>query len=136
MAKAASVERPYESMLIVPSDTPQKTIDEFVEKVKKVVSSTKGEFRGVQNWGRRRFTYPIQRQKEGVYLYLDFNGTNATVNELNTLFRVTDMILRHLTVDRKDVKTPPAVAPGEAVSATAAAPAAPATPSTEAPSAK
>src|SRR5690242_3014641 len=101
MAKSLAVERPYETLLVCPSDSPQKSIDEFVEKFKKTLATTNGTLRGVQVWGRRRLTYPIKRQKEGLFVYIDFNGSNQTVSELSTLCRVNDIILRQLTTERK-----------------------------------
>lgn len=122
MSKASKTERPYETMLICPSETAQKTVDEFVEKIKKSISDTKGTFNTVQVWGRRRLTYPIKRHKEGLYVYIDFKGSNSTEKELNNLFRVSDVVLRHLTVIKQkvDAPAPKAAAPAapEAASAT------------------
>jgi len=127
MSKAAAPERPYETMLICPSETAQKSIDEFVDKIKKTLSDTKGTFNTVQVWGRRRLTYPIKRQKEGLYVYLDYKGSNSSAKELSNLFHVSDMVLRHITVIKKKVETP-APKPASATAENA-------TPSTTSPSA-
>lgn len=119
MTKAAAPERPYETMLICSSETPQKSIDDFVEKIKKSITDTKGTFTSVQVWGRRRLTYPIKRNREGLYVYLDYQGSNSTEKELNNLFRVSDVVLRHLTTIKKKVDAP---APKPAASTEAAAP--------------
>ncbi len=103
MAKASLIERPYESLFICPSETSQKALDEFNEKVKKTIVDTNGVVRSVQSWGRRRLTYPIKHHREGTYVYVDFNGSNTSAEALNTLFRVSDVVLRHLTVERVDV---------------------------------
>ncbi len=108
MSKAASPERPYETMLICPSETPQKTIDDFMEKIKKSIADTKGTFNTVQVWGRRRLTYPIKRNREGLYVFMEYKGTNSTEKELNNLFHVSDVVLRHLTVIKKKVDAPAA----------------------------
>ena len=125
MAKSLAVERPYESMIICPSETSQKVVDEFVEKIKKSLTETKGTVNSVQIWGRRRLTYPIKRQREGLYVYVDFIGGFASVRELNNLYRVSDLVLRHLTVEKRKVETPepkdvssdPAAAPAVATQA-------------------
>ncbi len=130
MAKPPVVERPYETLFICPVDTPQKTVDAFIEKVKSTITQEKGTFRSLQVWGRRRMTYPIKRQKDGIYIYFDFNGGSKSTTALDTLFHVTDFVLRHMTVLREDGPAPvPAAATvteGQAIAAVAPEAAAPA----------
>lgn len=130
MAKPPVAERPYETIFICPVDTPQKTVDALIEKIKAIIALEKGTFRSLQVWGRRRMTYPIKRQKDGIYIYIDFNSNNKVPEALKTLFHVSDFVLRHMTVLREDAPVIPAAstvtdasAP-EAVAAGAVAPAA------------
>jgi small subunit ribosomal protein S6 len=123
MAKSLPVDRAYETLLIFPADIPQKTIDTFIEKIKSTLAPAKGVLRGVQVWGRRRLTYPVKHQKDGLYVYIDYTGMPTAPQALKTLFHVTDFVLRHLTTD-KVVMRPP-YRPRVATPETAAAPAAP-----------
>ena len=136
MAKSLPVERAFETLLIFPSDIPQKTIDGFIEKIKTTLAPSKGVLRGVQVWGRRRLTYPVKHQRDGLYVYIDYTGTPSAPESLKTLFRVTDFVLRHLTTDKVVMRPPyrPRVATPEGAAAapatgeqSAAAPASPAT---------
>lgn len=131
MAKTLSVERTYESLFICPSDTPQKNIDGFIEKVKTTIAPTKGILRGVQIWGRRRLTYPIKHQRDGLYVFLDFTGEKGTPESLKNLYRVTDFVIRFMTTDKVNLRPPYVPKPIQAAApagteGTAAAPAAPA----------
>jgi small subunit ribosomal protein S6 len=106
MAKPQKVDRAFESLFICPSDTPQKTIDNFIEKIKTALAPSKGILRGVQVWGRRRLTYPIKHHKDGLYIFIDFTGERGAPESLKTLFRVTDFILRHLITHKVVLKPP------------------------------
>ncbi len=94
---------PYEAMFICPVDIPQKDIDVIIDKVKKTVTDSGATLNGLQVWGRRRLAYPIKRQREGIYVYVDFSGNNTSASVLTQFFRVTDKVIRHLVV-RKDEK--------------------------------
>ncbi len=94
---------PYEAMFICPADIPQKDIDGIMEKLKKTLVEAGASVTSVQNWGRRRLSYPIKRHREGIYLYADFAGSNSCAAVLTNFFRVTDKVIRHLIV-RKDEK--------------------------------
>jgi small subunit ribosomal protein S6 len=105
MTKSLAAERPYESLFICPLDASTKTVDAFVEKLKSVITNENGKIISVQNWGRRRLTFPIKRQKEGIYMYIDWDGSGKSAEAANALFRVTDVVLRHMTVLREDFKS-------------------------------
>jgi small subunit ribosomal protein S6 len=106
MAKVKMAERPYESLFICPVDVPQTTIDAFIEKLKSTLTQVKATIRGVQVWGRRRLSYPIKHQRDGLYIYVDYNGPVESVAVLNNLFRVSDLILRHIITERVEIPPP------------------------------
>ena len=106
MAKHIAAERAYETLFVCPTDTPQKTIDTFVEKIKTTIAPTKGVLRSVQIWGRRKLTYPIKHQKDGLYIFIDYTGEPGTAESLRTLFRVTDFVIRHVTTDKLNLRPP------------------------------
>jgi small subunit ribosomal protein S6 len=106
MSKVAKVERPYESLFICPVDAPQKNLDAFVEKVKATLAQVDAQVRSVQVWGRRRLIYPIKHHKDGLYIYVDFNGKKNSVEALQNLFRVNDIVLRYLTTERVELPPP------------------------------
>ncbi len=106
MSKPLPIERAYESMFICPSDTPQRTIDAFVEKIKTALEPVKGTVKTVQVWGRRRLVYPIKHNRDGLYVFIDFIGQGGSPDALKKLFLITDFILRFIITD-KVVLTPP-----------------------------
>jgi len=138
MAKHLPAERAYETLFVCPTDTPQKTLDTFIEKIKTAIAPTKGVLRSVQVWGRRKLTYPIKHQKDGLYIFIDYTGERGTAEALKTLFHVTDFVIRYVTTDKLNLRPPyvrkmPTTAEtpeGAAAGATATAVAAP--PATEA----
>ncbi len=106
MAKPLAAERSYECLFVCPSDTPQKTIDTFIEKIKTAIAPTKGVLRSVQIWGRRKLTYTIKHQKDGLYIFIDFTGERGTAEALRKLFHVTDFVIRHMVTDKVNLRPP------------------------------
>jgi small subunit ribosomal protein S6 len=86
----------YETVFILPADaTPQK-VDEFIDKVKAVISKGGGETTVLDKWGRRRLAYPVKRHREGFYVFLMFKAPGAVLAELTQLFRVNEDVFRHI----------------------------------------
>lgn len=87
----------YETLFIVhPEKGPR--IKEFIERFKKVVESKEGTIALVDEWGVRDLAYRIEKQGKGFYTLLRYNSTGAAVVELERNLKLTDGILRYLTV--------------------------------------
>lgn len=87
----------YETLFVVhPEKGPR--MKEFVEKFKKVIESKEGTVAQVDEWGARDLAYRIEKQGRGFYTLLRYNTTGAGVEELERNLKLTDGILRYLTV--------------------------------------
>lgn len=94
--------REYEILYLVRSATPEKEINEVSERLARCVQTQKGKIFFARNWGRRTLSYPIQKQKDGVYLHLDFAGTGEMVAEMERVLRLDERVVRFLTVQLDD----------------------------------
>ncbi|OGR83308.1 MAG: 30S ribosomal protein S6 [Elusimicrobia bacterium RIFCSPLOWO2_01_FULL_64_13] len=88
----------YESIFICPGEMPQDKIEAALEKTKAVISRSNGHIVTAELWGRRKLAYPIKRNREGHYAYLLFSSSPGVPAQLDRHYRVTDTILRGLTV--------------------------------------
>ena len=88
----------YESVLIIKPQLSDTEVNELVEKTKKIISTDGGEVLAEDRWGRRKLSTPIKAIREGNYIQLKFNGTPSVLNKLEHHYRVTDSILRNMTV--------------------------------------
>jgi small subunit ribosomal protein S6 len=88
----------YESVLILKPTLSDTEVNELLEKTKKIISSDGGEVLGEDRWGRRKLSTPIKANREGNYIQLKFNGSPSVLNKLDHHCRVTDAIMRNMTV--------------------------------------
>jgi small subunit ribosomal protein S6 len=96
----------YETIFILdPSLGDEKTLEE-IEKAKSIITSANGEVLDVQKWGKRKLAYEIHKKREGIYALLRFKGTGTVVSELERSFRISEPVMRFLTV--VDTGEPPA----------------------------
>lgn len=77
---------------------------EFIERFKKVVEGQEGTVSHVDEWGLRDLAYRIDKQGKGFYTLFQYNSSARAVEELERNLRLTDGILRYLTV-RADEET-------------------------------
>jgi small subunit ribosomal protein S6 len=87
----------YETLFVVhPERAPR--VKEFIERFKKVIEGQEGTVSQVEEWGLRDLAYRIQKQGKGFYTLLQYRSTGRAVEELERNLRLTDGILRYLTV--------------------------------------
>ena len=94
--------RAYECVYIIDPALEEQAIKEKETKLREIVTSRKGAVHKVDNWGKRRLAYPINKCQEGTYTVVKFSGDNEILAELNRVFRFDDGILRHMIVVDSD----------------------------------
>jgi len=92
-------------MYIVDPDTADDKIAKLNEAVEKLINKEGGNVVKVDDMGRRKLAYPINKKNEGYYVLFEIEGTGQEIAELERRMRVNDMIIRFMTVrvdeDRK-----------------------------------
>jgi small subunit ribosomal protein S6 len=100
----------YETLFIVhPEKGPR--VKEFIERFKKVIEGQEGVVSQVEEWGLRDLAYRIQKQGKGYYVLLQYRASGRAVEELERHLRLTDGILRYLTVRDNEANQAAAQAP-------------------------
>lgn len=90
--------RKYEIIFVLRTDVPEEDVDKVIAQMQSVVSSTGGEIEKVEKMGRRHLAYAIERQREGYYVLFVLNGAGDTVKEFERRLKVTDAVIKFLTV--------------------------------------
>ena len=90
--------RRYELIYIVASDATEQQIADLHTQVEEIVGRFSGTLDKSENWGRRRLAYEIGPHKEGTYVLEVITGTGDLMKEIDRRLRVSDQVIRHLTV--------------------------------------
>ena len=95
--------RNYEIIFIVRPDVVEEEIDKLIAQMEGVVGATGGKLDKVEKMGRRRLAYRVSRQREGFYVLFYVQGTGDTVKEFERRLKVTDAVIKHLTICTDDI---------------------------------
>ena len=97
----------YETVVVIQPKLSDPEVAEFIDKTKKNIAKGGGEILTEDRWGRRKLAYPIKHVRDGYYYYVRFQAPGALVQKMSQQFRITDEILRSMTVLAPDRKPPP-----------------------------
>src|SRR3954470_3099077 len=90
--------RIYEELFIVKPDAPDEEVDAFVETIKTQLTTAGATVDKVDKWGKRRLAYRVDKYREGTYVLFQFTSEPTGVRELERRLRVSDIVLKFLTV--------------------------------------
>ncbi len=90
--------RTYELMFIVRPDMADEDLDKLISTLENQVTTTGGTVKSVERMGKRRLAYIVRRFQDGVYILLTVEGTGALIHELERRLRVTEPVIKFLTV--------------------------------------
>jgi small subunit ribosomal protein S6 len=107
--------REYELVLVVSPEGGEEGFPVTVERVHGFISEHGGEVKNVDQWGRRRLAYPVNRFTEGYYNITQFTLSPQDVRDLEGSLDLAEDVLRHLVVRLEEpiVVAPPRPEPGE-----------------------
>ena len=74
---------------------------EVIEKVKALVTRFGGNITDVDEWGKKRLAYEIQKMKEAYYYFIHFESETTTPGEIEERIRIMDGVIRYLCVKQE-----------------------------------
>jgi small subunit ribosomal protein S6 len=96
----------YETTIVIDSLHKADDIKNTVGKVETFIKNNGGSIVTIEEWGKKRLAYEINRKQYGNYFHIIFDGPGTLPGLLEREFRLEESILRHLTVktDAKKLK--------------------------------
>lgn len=88
--------RDYELICIVHPDLDESAFNEIVERIQGWITEAGGEIAKVDLWGKRRLAYPIRKQTEGQYVFLETRIDPSENAELERNLGLLEPVLRYL----------------------------------------
>lgn len=93
----------YELVLVVSAKIEDEAREAVVEKAKGYVTRFGGVITNVEDQGKKRLAYEIQKMKEGYYYFIQFDAESTAPAEIESRVRIMDNVLRFLCVRQDEV---------------------------------
>jgi small subunit ribosomal protein S6 len=88
--------REYELIFIVHPDLDETATNEVVERVKSWITEAGGTVNKVDPWGKRKLAYPIRKQNDGQYFFLQVEMAPTFIAEMERNLRFLEPVMRFL----------------------------------------
>ncbi|QWT17613.1 30S ribosomal protein S6 [Collinsella sp. zg1085] len=93
----------YELLFFVNPALDPETRLAVMKRIDNTIAEGKGTVDNVDEWGKRKLAYQIDKLVEGDYTLINFHADPSMIAELDRVLRITDAVVRHMIVRRTDV---------------------------------
>lgn len=95
--------RDYELAVIFSPEASEEETRSVLDRIEQIVAKHDGHIVKINQWGRRRLAYTIDRHRDGFYVFIDMVLTPETVIEIERTLKVSEIVLREM-VRKRDPK--------------------------------
>ncbi len=104
--------REYETIYILRPDIVNDGVSSLNQRVRGILEQMGGKLLKVDNWGKRKLAYEVNKQLKGIYLYWHYLAVPGVVAEVERNLRMVDSVIRYYTI-KIDEDVDPNVRPSE-----------------------
>jgi len=90
--------RRYETLIMLAPNLEADVLETFKNKVDGIMAADGGQLVRFEDWGRRRLSYPVNKEMYGQYLLYDFQGSPALAAELERNLKIDEKVFKYLTL--------------------------------------
>ena len=88
----------YEMAVVINGKLEEDAKNAVLDKVKALIERFEGTIKNVDEWGKKRYAYEIQKSKEGYYNFIKFEAESTAPAEIEHRMRIMDGVVRYLIV--------------------------------------
>ena len=94
--------RNYEGVFIINPDLSNEASKGVVTQLQELVTKNGGRVEGLQEWGKKRLAYKINKKHEGSYVILNFQLDSKHAKKLEQSLRLNDQLIRYLLINKDE----------------------------------
>jgi len=98
--------RHYEIVFLVHPDQSEQ-VPAMIERYRGLIEEGGGKVHRLEDWGRRQLAYPINKIHKAHYVLMNIECGQDVHDELVSIFRFNDAIIRNLIIRRDEAVTEP-----------------------------
>ena len=91
----------YEAVMVVTMKKGEEAVQSVVERFKTLIEQN-ATLKNVDEWGKRKLAYLINKESEGYYVLFDFESEAAFPAELDRKFRINEDVIRSMIIKKED----------------------------------
>lgn len=91
----------YETMYILRPDLGEEQVEQAVSKYQNLIQEQGATEIEIQNRGKRRLAYEIKKQRDGIFVQMNYQAPGSVIAPLERAMRLSEEVMRYLTIKQE-----------------------------------
>ena len=91
----------YETMYILRPDLGEEQVEQAVSKYQNLIQEQGATEIEIQNRGKRRLAYEIKKQRDGIFVQMNYQAPGSVIAPLERSMRLSEEVIRYLTIKQE-----------------------------------
>lgn len=91
----------YETIFILSPELDEENLKGCVEKFKGLIEKS-GTLESIDEWGKRKLAYPVNKLNEGYYTLINFSAEPTFIHELERIYKITEGVIKHIVIKKDE----------------------------------
>jgi small subunit ribosomal protein S6 len=96
------MKRKYEVGFVINPEASEEEVKKIIDSVVEIIKNADGNIENVDEWGRRKLAYPVQKHKEGIYVFINANMKGSTFVAIERRLKLTEKVMRFIVLRMDD----------------------------------
>jgi small subunit ribosomal protein S6 len=92
----------YELLFFTNPTLTEEDREATMTRIDTTITSEGGVIDNVNEWGKKRLAYEVDKLTDGDYVLIDFHANPTSIAEIDRVLRITDAVKRFMIVSRTD----------------------------------
>ena len=90
------MKRKYEIGFLLNPESSDEEVKKITDTVVGIIEKAKGNVDNIDEWGRRKLAYPIQKHKEGIYTFINAEVKGNVLVEVERRLKLSERVIRFI----------------------------------------
>ena len=96
------MKRKYEIGFLLNPESSDEEVKKITDTIVGIIEKAKGNVENIDEWGRRKLAYPIQKHKEGIYTFINTEVEGKVMLELERRLKLSESVIRFIVIRLDD----------------------------------
>jgi len=96
------MKRKYEIGFVINPEASEEDVKKVIDAVVGIIKKTEGIIENIDEWGRRKLAYPIQKHTEGIYIFINTEMVGSTFFEVERRLKLSEKVMRFVILRLDD----------------------------------